>query len=202
VRAPVNLDEFAEARAPFANLENLLGPPSLGPPQPQPDPDLADRLFRHRDAVDLAKLLAGLRRAKIGAARPQAPLRSPRPSPNRPVVRRPSSPARAKLASPSPRQPRTRRFTCRTPMPKSSAARACRSSPRKIRRTTSSRSRSAPPTAKTSPLKPAPFCFPQKGTSQLCSRGTFQLGRSGRSIAMLSIATSCRKTECRLQSPS
>ena len=35
VRAPVDLNELAEARPAFANLENLLGAPSLGPPEPR-----------------------------------------------------------------------------------------------------------------------------------------------------------------------
>ena len=56
-----------------SNLENLLGAPSLRPPEPQPDLDLADRLSRHRDALDLAKLLARQRRSEIGVARPQTP---------------------------------------------------------------------------------------------------------------------------------
>ena len=71
VRAAVDLNELAEARPALANLENLLGPPSLGPPEPRPDLDLPDRLFRHRDALDLTKLLTRQRRAKIGVARLQ-----------------------------------------------------------------------------------------------------------------------------------
>src|SRR5271166_4173272 len=64
VRAPVDLNELAEARPAFANLENLLDASSLGPPEPQPD--LADRLSRHRDALDLAKLLARSGAATLG----------------------------------------------------------------------------------------------------------------------------------------
>ena len=45
VRAPVDLDEFAKARPAFANLEDLLGAPPPGPPEPQPDLDLPDRLL-------------------------------------------------------------------------------------------------------------------------------------------------------------
>ncbi len=64
VRAPVDLNEFAKAGSALANLENLLDASSPGSPQPQPDLDLTDRLFRHRDALDLAnpriKMLWGL----------------------------------------------------------------------------------------------------------------------------------------------
>ena len=100
MRAPVDLNEFAEAPPPLANLENLPGPPALGPPQPQPDLDLADRLFRHRDALDLPKLLAGQRRAEISVARPQRRFDRGDCRPIEPVVRRRSAPTRhhARLA--------------------------------------------------------------------------------------------------------
>src|SRR5271166_4696591 len=84
VRAPVDLNEFAEARPAFANLKDLLDPPSPGPPQPQPDLDLTDRLFRHRDALDLANpriKSGGSRRNRRSAS--ATPLRSPPPSPHR-----------------------------------------------------------------------------------------------------------------------
>ena len=71
VRAPIDLDGFAKARPAFANLEDLLGAPPPGPPEPQPDLDPPDRLLRHPDALDLAKLLAGQCRAEIGVARPE-----------------------------------------------------------------------------------------------------------------------------------
>ena len=49
------------------------------------------------------------------------------------------------------------------PISKSSAARACTSSPHITRRNTSSRSRSTPLNAKTSPLKTAPSSFRKRG---------------------------------------
>jgi hypothetical protein len=117
VRAPVDLDEFAEAGPAFANLENLLDPPSLGPPQPQPDLDLPDRFFRNPDALDLAdpgSQSGGSRRN--GRSASATLFRSPRPSPYRaccstavPAGARPRSPrprfdSRKPTASPAERQ--------------------------------------------------------------------------------------------------
>src|SRR5271157_1035160 len=58
-------------------------------------------------------------------------------------------------------------------MPKSSAARACRSSPRITRRNTSNRSRSAPLIAKTSPLKTSPSSLRKRGHLNFAQRGHF-----------------------------
>jgi hypothetical protein len=69
MRAPVDLDELAKARSAFGNLEDLFGAPPLGPPRPKPNLNLPDRLLRHPDVLDLAKLLAGQSRAEVGVAR-------------------------------------------------------------------------------------------------------------------------------------
>src|SRR5271166_1536995 len=173
VRAPVDLNELAEARPAFANLENLLGAQSLGPPEPQPDLDLADRLSRHRDALDLAKLLARQRRSEIGVARPQR--RFVRRGLRRiePVVRGLSPPARdhARLAFAKPLH-----------LPNADAQKLLGTCLAQLA------PHHSPQHVKPFPLRPAqrqnvpvqtgPLPLPQKGTSQLCSKGTFQLGRN------------------------
>ena len=100
VRAPVDLDEFAKARPAFANLEDLLGAPPLGPPQPKPNLNLPDRLLRHPDALDLAKLLTGQSRAEVGVARQERRFDRRELRFVEPVVRGPSGPPRdhARLA--------------------------------------------------------------------------------------------------------
>src|SRR5271165_1380553 len=159
-----------KGRPAFANLENLPGAPSLGPPEPQPDPDRADRLSRHRDALDLAKLLARQRRSEIGVARPQR--RFDRRGLRRiePVVRGLSPPvrdhARLAFATIAANQP--------LHLPNADA--------QKLRGTClwQLAPHHSPQDVKPFPLRPAPgpLPLPQKGTSQLCSKGTFQLGRN------------------------
>src|SRR5271166_3227708 len=167
-----------KGRPAFANLENLLGAPSLGPPEPQLDLNLADRLSRHRDALDLAKLLARQRRSEIGVARPQR--RFDRRGLRRiePVVRGLSPPvrdhARLAFATIAANQP--------LHLPNADA--------QKLRGTCLSQlaPHHSPQDVKPFPLRPAqrqnvpvqtgPLPLPQKGTSQLRSKGTFQLGRN------------------------
>src|SRR5271165_1501132 len=152
--------------------------PSSGPPQPQPDLDLPDRLFRHRDALDLVKLLARQRRAEIGVARPQRRFDRRHRRPIEPVVRRPSAPARhharLALATIAANQP------LHLPDPDSQKLRSASLSQLSTHHT--------PQYVRPLPLRPAhrqnvpaqndPLPQPQKGTSQLCSNGTFQLCRN------------------------
>jgi hypothetical protein len=175
VRAPVDLNEFAEARPAFANLENLLGPPSLRSPEPQPNLDLADRLFRHPDALDRAELFARQRRAEIGGARLERRFDRGHTRPIEPVVRRPSAAARdharlalAAIAANLPLHlPNPDAQKLRSP---SLAQLAAHQPPQHIKPFSLQ-----PAHRQNIPVQTNPPPLPQKGTSQLCSKGTFQL---------------------------
>ena len=66
MRAAVNLDQLAKARPALSQGEHPLGPPPLGAPQAKRDLELAHRLRRNRDPLQLQQLLARKGRAKSG----------------------------------------------------------------------------------------------------------------------------------------
>jgi hypothetical protein len=74
VLAAVDLDQLAEARAPFAQLENALLPARARPPEPEPHLDLAHRLCRDLDPLALPELLGRKRRPEVRVALAQGRL--------------------------------------------------------------------------------------------------------------------------------
>ena len=71
VRAAIDLDQLAKTRPALSQLEHPLGPPPLGPPQAKRDLELAYRLRRNRDPIQLQQLLVRKGRAKSRISIPQ-----------------------------------------------------------------------------------------------------------------------------------
>jgi hypothetical protein len=87
VRAPVELDEFAEGCAPLAQLVDDGRACAPHPPQPLGDHQLPHRLDSEREAMRLQELLARQRRAEVVVALTQERSRRAEEFGPEPVVR-------------------------------------------------------------------------------------------------------------------
>ena len=174
--AGVDLHQLAKARPPVAQLKHPLGLARLGPPQAQTHLDLTYALRRDHDPLGLRQFLAGQGRAKIGIARAWRRLDPRHHVPRQPVVRRPPAPdaddapvaarpvrRQQPLHLPNPDPQKLRR----APLPQLPSRRT----PQDIKPLTL-----RPLIAKISPPKSPSIRKAKKGTSQLCRKGTFQLG--------------------------